>query len=119
MTPHEIRPSDGPIDVNVVALSPHVVVYRLWKKDAGAAYGDPLRTWDTADNEPDTVSVGAMPQGSAVGYFLAVSGKPNSPYRAMVSFSQAGHLLTGGTCMHEGNTDSNGYAEQWGEADSV
>ena len=121
MIQREITPAPGQaIDVNTVSLSPHVVVYRLWFKPAGGEYGDAFHTGDTDDNVPDTARVAAMPTGSAVGYFLAITGRrAATPYRAVVTFLSGGTILPGGTCLHEGTTDSNGYAEAWGEVKSV
>ena len=121
MTRREIRPAAGqPVDINTVSLSPNVAVYRLWFKPVGGKYGPPIKTGDTDDNEPDTLRIETMPPSSSVGYFVAISGrKAIAPYRVLLTFSQGGAALSGGHCLHEGNTDANGYAEVWGEVVSV
>ena len=99
-----------PLQVNFISTSPHVVVYRLWKRVAAEQPWVRVRDGSSDDDVPDFVEVPALPSGALVAWWLGIGGKPRSKYRAVVTLGQDGQVLAGGTFVEEGMTDGQGFA---------
>lgn len=95
--------------VNIVGKSPHVVAYRIWFRLPGATW-QVIGDGATGDDTADLVTVPVVSTGTEVHYWLGVGGNPNTRYIALVTFSQNGKLLEGGTCLESGRTDGQGIA---------
>jgi hypothetical protein len=105
-------PSDPalPISINFVGQSPHVFVYRFWKKEPGDAEFVVVQDGDTADEVPDHFDVGPYPAGTTIAYFVGLAGKRKSAYRFTVIFAQDSRVLAGGARIHNGRTSDKGGA---------
>jgi hypothetical protein len=101
-----------PIDINFVGQSPHVFVYRLWHKEPGTDDWTKIGEGDTQDDIPDHHQTGPHPDGTQIsGWFLA-GGKKNSNYKFLVTMSQDGKVMHGGTFSESGKTSSDGGASK-------
>ena len=98
------------LQLSVTGASPHVFAYRFWYQEPGATTWTKCGEGHTADETPDSFSVGPLPAGSTVAWWIAVTGHANTPYRVLVSFAQGGATLAGGVVTHEGTTSASGGA---------
>jgi len=99
-----------PLDVNVLGQSPHVVAYRMWYQKPGESGWTKFAEGHTSDDISDHNTVGPFEDKTKISYWLGISGKPGSDYRAVVTFAQNGKIVDGGMCQEEGRTDGNGGA---------
>lgn len=99
-----------PIDVNFVSRSPHVVAYRLWRKEANGSWTI-LGDGHTADHTPDLLTVPPAPAGTRLAFWLGIGGNPNTQYQALVTLAQNGRIVVGGSLLENGRVDGNGVAE--------
>jgi hypothetical protein len=99
------------ISINFVGQSPHVFVYRFWKKEPGDPKFIVIRDGDTVDHVPDQFDVGPFPDGTRIAYYAGLAGEPKSAYRFSVIFSQEGTVPPGGARTHDGRTRDTGAAE--------
>jgi hypothetical protein len=100
-----------PISINFLGQSPHVFVYRFWKKEPGETKFKVIRDGDTVDTVPDQFDVGPFPDGTRIAWYVGLAGKSKSAYRFSVIFSQAGTVPPGGARTHNGRTRDTGAAE--------
>lgn len=105
-----------PIDVNVVGQSPHVVAYRMWYQKPGETGWTKFAEGHTSDDVSDHYTAGPFADRTKISYWLGIAGKPQSEYRAVVTFAQDGKIVDGGMCQEEGRTDANGGAVKETEA---
>ena len=109
-TPLENDPQQT-ITINLVGQSPHVFVYRFWKKEPTDAKFVVIKDGDTVDAIPDSFTVGPFPDATRIAYWVAIaSNKPQSAYRFSVIFVQGGSVPAGGDQIHNGTTSSDGGA---------
>lgn len=100
-----------PLSINLVGRSPHVFVYRFWKKEPTDAKYIVIKDGDTVDTIPDNFTVGGFPDGTRIAYWVAAaSDKAKTVYRFSVIFVQDGSVPAGGDMSHEGTTSSQGSA---------
>jgi hypothetical protein len=99
-----------PITISFEAGSPHVFVYRFWKKEPGEPQFTIIKDGDTKDEVPDSFDVGPFPDGTIIAYFTGLAGKAKSAYRFTVIFTQDGQVPAGGTRVHNGRTSEKGGA---------
>lgn len=99
-----------PIGINFVGKSPHVFVYRFWKKAPTDTEFVVICDGDTTDNVPDHFDTGPHPKGTRIAYWVAVAGKANSAFRFSVIFAQGGQIPAGGDVEHNGKTSADGGA---------
>jgi hypothetical protein len=97
-----------PHDVSFVGQSPHVFAYRMWFRRPDDEEWTEFALGDTDDDVPDHHMTGPHPDGSRIAINVAVGGKPNSTFRFIVSFSQDGGIVQGGTFVEAGRTGDNG-----------
>ena len=97
-----------PLGMNIVGESPHVFVYRVWKKEATDPKYVVVRDGDTTDATPDHFDIGPFPDGTRVAYWIAIAGKPSSATRVSVIFAQGGRVPAGGALTHDGKTSAKG-----------
>lgn len=98
------------VEINVVCQSPHVALYRVWKRKPGGDW-ELVADGDTNDNVPDFKQLGLCDKGSNLAYWFGIGGKPKTSYRVLFLVSQEGKLLKGGTFTEAGTTDANGFAD--------
>lgn len=98
------------MDVNFVGQSPHVFAYRFWTKAPDATTWTKAQDGNTGDALPDFFSLGPVPDGTQVAYWVGVGGKAQSVYRFSVIFTQDGAVPAGGTQTHQDSTDDEGGA---------
>jgi hypothetical protein len=99
-----------PITISFVGDSPHVFVYRFWKKEPGEAQFTIIKDGDTKDEVPDSFDVGPFPDGTIIAYFSGLAGKAKSAFRFSVIFTQDGKVPAGGNRTHNGRTSEKGGA---------
>jgi len=117
-TPKQVRQDPrAPLQISVVSRSPHVVAYRLWAKAPADTEWTVIGEGTTADDKPDTVTIGPFPNGTVIAYWVGIGGSPNSRYTALVLFAQNGSLLEGGTVLIQGRVDSDGLAIEEGSVE--
>jgi hypothetical protein len=109
-TPIDLDPQK-PIDIMFVGQSPHVFVYRFWKKEPSDTKYIVIKDGDTVDTIPDNFRVGPYPDATRIAYWVGVGGKANSVYRFSVIFMQDGTVPAGGHQTHQGTTSAKGGAE--------
>lgn len=102
--------SGKPIGINFVGQSPHVFVYRFWKKEPGEKKYKVIRDGDTIDEVPDNFETGPYPDGTRISYWVAIAGNPNTAFRFSVIFAQDSKVPAGGNLPHEGTTSTSGGA---------
>jgi len=100
-----------PVDVNIAALTPQVVHYRLWRRDnANAPWvicgGGPV---------PGHAQLAAIPAGGDVDYWFGIGGNPNDPYSVVMTFAHGGKTVPDGVVHENGTTDANGFARVEGK----
>jgi hypothetical protein len=105
-----------PIGMNFVGASPHVFVYRVWKKEPADAKFVLVRDGDTVDTIPDHFNLGPYPDNTRIAYWIGIAGKPNSTCRIAVVFAQAGKIPAGGLNKHQSTTSAKGGAVVENEA---
>ena len=98
------------LDVNVLSKSPHVVAYRLWRQEPGTNW-DMFAEGDSAAEVSDHHELSGLPGASRLAYWLGIGGNPNTQYRALVTITQAGRIVDGGSFIEEGGTNELGVAE--------
>jgi hypothetical protein len=98
------------IDINVGGMSPHVVAYKLWWRDAAADW-TLVGEGSTGDQQPDHFQR-PFTTGAQLYYWIGVGGKPNSSYQAIVTLSQGGKVLPNGLVDVSGKTDASGVDTQ-------
>ena len=95
------------VQVNVVNQSPHVVAYKIWVKVPGADW-QTVAEGQTADDIADFYTLGPYPKGTLLDYWFGVGGNPLTAWSALLSLSQGGHIVPGGSCGESGTTDDAG-----------
>lgn len=113
----EIDPT-RPIEVNVVARSPHVAAYRLWFRRPESEW-ERIGDGHTADDVPDFHGFGPVPQKSGFAYWLGIGGNPKTRFRVIVTLAQDGEILEGGTCVEQGMTNADGVRMREREVEFV
>lgn len=98
------------IGINVVGQSPHVFVYRFWKKEPGESKFKVIKDGDTVDEVPDHFDVGPYPDGTRIAYWVGIAGKPKTAFRFSVIFAQNSTVPAGGNLTHDGTTSAKGGA---------
>ena len=98
------------VEINVVCQSPHVALYRVWKRAPGGTW-ELAADGDTNDNVPDFQQLGLLAKGTNLAYWFGIGGKPKTAYRVLFLISQEGKLLKNGTFTEAGITDGNGFAD--------
>lgn len=88
--------ANSTIDFNIVSNSPHVVAYRVWKKEPNETDWTKIAEGHTADDVPDHQQFGPFPSGATVAYWMAVGGHPNTPYKVATIWGSGGILFQGG-----------------------
>lgn len=112
-----IDPSQ-PVEVSFLPQSPHVFAYRVWCMAPAAKEWNEVASGGTADDRPDEFRIPNLWPGSKLAYFVAVSGRQQTPFRATLRLAQGGRPLPEGDCLEEGVTgpdELTGYAERSGE----
>jgi hypothetical protein len=102
-----------PIDINITGLSPHVVAYRLWWRDATSDW-TVIGEGSTGDQQPDHYRH-AFATGAQLYYWIGVGGKPNSLYSALITLGQGGKVLSQGLITIDRRTNAKGVdtLEDW------
>jgi hypothetical protein len=111
--PRIVGPVDpsAPIDINVSGMSPHVVAYKLWWRDATTTNWTVIGEGSTGDQQPDHCQH-AFTLGSQLYYWIGVGGKANSNYQAIITLSQGGKVLPSGLIDFSGQTNAKGVDTQ-------
>lgn len=99
-----------PLHISVAGASPHTFAYRFWQQEPGETGWTKITEGHTADATPDECTTGPLAAGTAISYWIAVSGHPNSAYRVIITLSQNGAAVAGGIITHEGTTSASGGA---------
>jgi hypothetical protein len=99
-----------PLGINLVGLSPHVLVYRFWTRPPGDETWTPLRDGDTVDDVLDFFETGPHADGTDIAWWVAVSGRPRTAFRFSIVITQDDHVVTGGMHVYDGTTSSHGGA---------
>ncbi len=102
--------SGKPIGINFVGQSPHVFVYRFWKKEPGESKYKVIRDGDTVDKTPDHFDTGPYPDDTRIAYWVAIAGNGKTAFRFSVIFAQDSKVPTGGNMTHNGTTSAKGGA---------
>ena len=103
-----------PVDVIVRIDSPQVVAYRLWFRRPGDTTGTIFATGDDQSPNPATYTVGPLPGGSTIRYFMLINGNPQTAYRVALGVEQGGGLIVAPVLL-TGTTDGDGSASERGE----
>lgn len=108
----------GNVDVNIAALSVHVVSYRFWKQTGGTGPWVivPTLDGDTENTNPPHGSVAVAP-GDKLGYWVGIgTANPGvGNYHALITVGQGGKTLTNGNISLTGQTDAQGAAVRDGQ----
>lgn len=99
-----------PIEINVVSRSPHVLAYRFWSGAPGNWQIVPNGEGHTSDDKPDAFTLGPVPDGTCIAYWMGIGGNPNTTFNGLVTLGQSGRILDGGTCLETGKTNAEGFA---------
>ena len=105
-----------PVDVTVRIDSPHVVAYRLFFRRPGDTKGTVFATGDDQTANPATFTVGPLPRGSSIRYFMLINGNPQTAYRIAVDVEQDGAPIVVPAVL-TGTTDGDGTASERGEVE--
>ena len=100
----------SPIDINVSGMSPHVVAYKLWWRDAGTDW-TVIGEGSTGDQQPDHFQR-PFTAGAQLFYWVGVGGKASSEYRAIITLGQGGRALPNGLVDVAGRTNAKGVDTQ-------
>lgn len=103
-----------PLDVTVGIESPQVVAYRLFFRHPGDTQGTAFATGDDQSPNPATFTVGPLPRGSAIRYFMLIDGNPQTAYRIVLGVEQGGSPVVMPREI-TGSTDGDGTASERGE----
>lgn len=98
------------IGINFVGQSPHVFVYRFWKKEPGDGKFKAIRDGDTVDETPDHFDCGRYPDDTRIAYWVAIAGNPKTAFRFSIIFAQESRIPVGGNITHNGTTTVKGGA---------
>lgn len=98
------------IGINFVGQSPHVFVYRIWKKEPGESKYKTIRDGNTVDETPDHFETGRFPDGTRIAYWVAIAGKAKSAFRFSLIFAQDSKVPSGGNITHNDTTSAKGGA---------
>jgi hypothetical protein len=99
-----------PIELNVVARSPHVLVYRLWHREPDGQWKI-AGTGSTDDNAADFYSVGPFPKGTTIAYLFRFGGNERTRFLGILTVAQGGEVVDGGTFVETRLTDDDGLAQ--------
>jgi hypothetical protein len=110
--PRIVGPTTGatPIDINVSGMSPHVVAYKLWWRDAKTEW-TVIGEGSTGDQQPDHFQRPFTP-GAQLFHWIGVGGNPNSNYQAIITLAQGGKALPNGLVDVSGQTNAKGVDTQ-------
>ncbi len=107
--PSPVQNDDAlPHDINFVGQSPHVFAYRMFVKRAGETSFTEFAAGDSEDDVPDHHVTGPHPDATRIVINVAVGGKKNSLFKYIVTFSQGGSVVLGGTFARSGRTGAGG-----------
>lgn len=95
-----------PIDINVAGMSPHVVAYKLWWRDAASDW-TVIGEGSTGDQRPDHYQRPST-FGAQLFYWVGVGGNADSNYQAIITLAQGGRVLPNGLVSLTGQTDGSG-----------
>jgi hypothetical protein len=95
-------------DINFIGQSPHVFAYRIFIKRPQDDDFVEFAVGDTDDDIPDHFATDPLPDATRVIMNVAVGGARNSAFRYVVTFSQNGAVVLGGTLLRNGRTRANG-----------
>jgi hypothetical protein len=107
----------GLVDVNIAALSVHVVSYRFWKQTGGTGPWVIVSTLDgDTENGPPHGTVNVAP-GDKLGYWVGIgTANPGvGNYHTLITVGQGGKTLTNGNISLTGRTDAQGAAVRDGQ----
>jgi hypothetical protein len=102
-----------PIEVTIVASSPHVVAYKLWWRDTTSDWtviGEGATEEQSKDHYQRPFTKGAQ-----LLYLLGIGGRPSSNFQVIVILSQDGEALPNGCVFVSGTTNTKGVGtwEDW------
>lgn len=95
------------IDVNIGAMTPHVVAYKLWWRETANPTWVVIAQGTTGDQTPDFCQH-AFGLGAQLFYWFGVAGKPNSAYDGIITIGQDGKVLMNGLVSVPGTTNGKG-----------
>jgi hypothetical protein len=107
----------GTIDINIAALSVHVVSYRFWQQTAGTGAWVLVPGLDgDTENGPLHGTVTVAP-ADKLGYWVGIgTANPGvGNYHALITVGQGGKTLTNGNVSLTGATDAQGAAVREGQ----
>jgi hypothetical protein len=100
----------APVSVNIVPLTDHVVIYKLWTRQS------PADAWKMAGQgtivhaAPDRHDLGRLDPGAALAYWFGVAGPGGSAFEVKMTFNQDLEAVDDRTLRVRGTTDSTGGA---------
>jgi hypothetical protein len=84
-----------------------VVTYRIWFKEPGDQTWTKVGDGHTGDGFPGHHVAGPLVDRTLVAYYLIIVGNAHTDFVALVTLSQDGKLLPGGSCVESGRLNDN------------
>jgi hypothetical protein len=111
--PRVIGPVDQSalIDINISGMTPHVIAYKLWWRDALNTNWLVVGEGNTGDQTPDFCQHD-FAKGGQLFHWMGLAGKPNSDYDAIITIGQGGRALLNGLIHVSGTTNAKGVDVQ-------
>jgi len=99
-----------PVSVNIVPITDHVVIYKLWTRQS------PGDAWKMAGQgtivhmAPDSHDLGWLDPGASLAYWFGVAGSGVSTFEVRMTFNQDLEGVDDRTLRVQGTTDASGGA---------
>jgi hypothetical protein len=103
-------PHRKPVSINIVAITDHVVIYKLWTRQSPSDAWKMAGQGTTVQSAPDCHDLGRLESGASLAYWFGVAGTGESPFEVKLTFNQELPALDDRTVRVQGTTDGTGGA---------